>query len=238
VPIPPARARQDLLALLGDNLPRHTPPEASEALVFDGWRSLCQHYGPVFLEKSPHHLFQWSALELLLQAMERLPEVDFLLIGLVRNPMDTLYSAFQRWKLPPEQLQHEWLQSYRNLERLRERVGERLLTLRYEDMVASDAWLRPVEAFCQSAPRIAGQGELHRRSLQKWKQDPLYGFVLAEEVATHAERYGYSRSELANQPSRLWPLYRTWAQTMHQGWKPARNVVQGVRRRLFPARAH
>ena len=238
VPIPAARARQDLHTLLGDNLPGHTPPTGDEALIFDGWRDLCRHYGPVFLEKSPHHLFQWSALELLLQAMQRLPEVDFLLIGLVRNPMDNLYSAFQRWKLPPERLQYEWLQSYQNLQKLRERVGPRLLTLRYEDMVDADDWLRPVEAFCERPRRLAGRGELHRRSLQKWKQDPLYGFVLAEEVAALAERYGYARAELANEPKRLWPIYRTWAQTLHQGWQPARGVVRGLRNRLFPARAH
>lgn len=232
VPIERKRARQDLVSLLTDNLPGYTVPSDDRELVFDGWRALCHHYQPAFLEKSPHHLFQWSALELILQAMQELNDVDFLLIGLVRNPMDTLYSAFQRWRIPPEALQYEWLTAYRNLQRLQSELGERLLVVRYEDMVARREWLRPVEAFCGVESSASYQGYLHRKSIQKWRQDAFYGFVPAEEVSVLAERYGYNRNDLANRPAKIWPLYRRWAAALHKGVKPAKRAAQSVRRML------
>ena len=96
VPISKERARLDLINLLCDNLESYTPPSDNDELIFGGWKLLCQNYSPVFLEKSPHHLHQWSALELINECIERIPEVDFLIVGLVRNPMAILYSAWDR----------------------------------------------------------------------------------------------------------------------------------------------
>ena len=119
--------------LLADNLGEPFPVEA-ERDVFEGWRRLCERHGPVLFEKSPHHLHQWSSLELMAQCRDEIPEVEFYYVGLVRNPLDTLYSMWSRWRIRPEQAQYEWLRAYRNLQRFRNLVGDRLLVVRYEDL--------------------------------------------------------------------------------------------------------
>ncbi len=105
VPLPATRARLEFYALLQDNLPNFVPPADPRELIFHGWGALCRRYAPVFVEKSPHHLHQWSCLQLLSEAVKRLPDVDFLFIGLVRNPMDTLYSSWKRWRALPQRHQ-------------------------------------------------------------------------------------------------------------------------------------
>ena len=216
VPIPQAAAREDLMTLLRENLLSYEQPADDRALVFDGWRQLCEQYEPIFLEKSPHHLLQWSALSLIIECIEQLDgEVDFLLVGLVRNPMDTLYSAFRRWKTPPEALQYEWLRAYQNLQELSKQLGEysvdnpsgKIVIVRYEDLAISLAPLAPIFDFCSSVPSSQAKC-LNGKSLLKWQQDSLFGFSLAPEVTALAMDYGYSDDELANASSWLWPLYR------------------------------
>jgi len=261
VPIPQAAARQDLITLLQENLPEgddlaaswlanelpdHHPAlgtqQRDKSLVFEGWRRLCQQYEPIFLEKSPHHLLQWSSLSLITECIDQLEgEVDFLLIGLVRNPMDTLYSAFRRWKTPPEKLQYEWLKSYTHLRQLTQQLGlysgdssgdssgdaaageasGRVVIVRYEDLATSLASLQPVFDFCQAQPN-AQTPCLNRKSLLKWQQDKYFGFTLAPEVQALAEAYGYTPTELTNRPWRFWPLYRDLLRGFHQSTRWAK----------------
>lgn len=224
VPIPQAAARQDLIQLLSDNLPNYTPPNDDRTLIFEGWRHLCDRYEPVFLEKSPHHLLQWSALELIVECMERLEnQVDFLLVGLVRNPLDTLYSAFRRWKTPPEALQYEWLKAYSNLRLLAEQVGDRLVIVRYEDLATSLAPLDPVFKFCGTPPAPDARC-LNRKSLLKWQEDPYFAFLLAPEVIELAQDYGYTTAQLTNSPWRFWPQYRDLARSAHQSTRWAKTL--------------
>ena len=44
VPIPPERARSDLIELLRDNLDDYQPPDSDEKLIMDGWRRLCRQH--------------------------------------------------------------------------------------------------------------------------------------------------------------------------------------------------
>lgn len=220
VPIPQGAAKKDLVKLLQDNLPNYVPPDVplddDRTLIMEGWRQLCEQYAPIFLEKSPHHLLQSSALSLIVECMETLQgKVDFLLIGLVRNPMDTLYSAFRRWKTPPEALQYEWLTAYANLRQLSGQLGEKVVIVRYEDLVASLEPLRPVFEFCGAMPSTEAKC-LNKSSLLKWQQDSLFGFSLAPEVFEMARAYGYGAAELTNQPNRMWPLYRNLTRGVHQ----------------------
>lgn len=116
-------ARKAIVQLVSGNTAGWTSSPGDEALVFGGWEALCRSCGPVFFEKSPHHVHQRSALSLMLQAIERLPEISFRFIGLVRNPMDTLYSMWSRWRYVPEQRQDEWVRAYRNLLWFQEQVA-------------------------------------------------------------------------------------------------------------------
>ncbi|MEM8501979.1 MAG: sulfotransferase [Cyanobacteria bacterium P01_D01_bin.1] len=214
VPIPSQKARHDLIELLSSNLPNYKIPTDDTSLVFDGWRQLCYKYGPVFLEKSPHHLLQWSALELLLESMNQLSrEIDFLLVGLVRNPMDMLYSAFRRWKTPPEALQYEWMAAYNNLRKLSNLLGDHVVIVRYEDLTVSLKPLMPVFEFCETSGDELKT--LSDHALLKWKDNPFFGFTLASEVEALARSYDYSTAELHNTPHRFWPTYSVITRTLY-----------------------
>lgn len=208
VPIAQKRARAELIDLLRENLKSYTPPIDDEELIFDGWRLLCHQYSPIFLEKSPHHLHQWSALELIARSMEVLSEIEFLAIGLVRNPMDMLYSGWQRWKFVPEKHQYEWYVAYRNLLRFQSLIGEKLVIVRYEDIVRDSSYLKEIYDFIGMP--IGDNNYLHSKSIGKWMADSQYGFKLSEEVMELAERFGYSRPEMVNdRRAFLWPVFRS-----------------------------
>ena len=83
VPIECLKAKNDLISLLRDNLNNYTPPDNERELIMQGWRLLCKNHSPIFLEKSPHHLCQWSALELIIEHIREVNDVDFLIIGLI-----------------------------------------------------------------------------------------------------------------------------------------------------------
>lgn len=210
VPIAQRRARRDLLKLLSDNVKGYVPPLRDEELVFDGWKALCVAHEPIFVEKSPHHLCQVSVLELIVEAMSANDEMDFLLVGLVRNPMDTLYSQYMRWSSPPEKVQFQWEEAYKNLLSLKRRLGDKVVIVRYEDIVVSSRALTPVFEFCGVPVPTREQRRLHSRSLAKWKTDKHFGFVLEPRVSALATQYGYEPQDLENEPSFLWPL-RRWA---------------------------
>ena len=103
VPIKTKEARQDIIRLLENNL-NSFKPERGEDIIHRGWKMLCDRYGPIFLEKSPHHLCQWSALDLIIECIEKNEDIDFMIIGLVRNPMDTIYSQFDRFGSPLQEI--------------------------------------------------------------------------------------------------------------------------------------
>lgn len=231
VPIPPDRARSDLQTLLLDNLERPVLPNTDQGLVFDGWRQLCEAYRPVFVEKSPHHLCQWSALELIVEARDRLKDVDFFVVGLIRNPMDTLYSQFQRWRSPPERLQYRWGLAYRNLLKFKEIFGQNLLVLRYEDMVSSARSLQPVLNFCGSALGEDEEGFFHNRSVAKYRADRYFGFRLADEIVELAKIYGYGEDDLRNDPWMFWPVYRHASRVGYKAFEFVSNGASALSRK-------
>jgi hypothetical protein len=216
VPIPRESARTDLITLLTDNLNAFCIPNDDKELIFDGWVQLCKKYSPVFLEKSPHHLYQWSALELMVEAIECNKSVDYFFIGLVRNPMDVLYSAFKRWKTIPEVLQFEWLVSYQNLRKLCNILPEQQLVIRYEDMVSSLDCLRPAFDFCEVSVEEQGESFFHDKSIHKWKDDKLFGFQLDRVVQEFAKTYGYADEDLVNRNNVIWPAYRSATRARHK----------------------
>ena len=233
VPIKQGKARRDLVALLTDNLDDFAPPETDKALIMNGWRALCRRYAPVFLEKSPHHLCQWSALELILQCMKELEDIDFLLIGLVRNPLDTIYSQYKRWGSPPGKVQAQWVVAYQNLLRLKTILGEKLLILRYEDIVQSIHHLEPVFRFC-GVKTTTVDNDLHARSIRKWQDDTLFGYSLSPDAIALAEDYGYKKDELINTKAQLlWPVISCLSHAAHITSRPLRKLKQNARKFRF-----
>lgn len=216
VPIPARRARRELVSFLRKNTPDFRIPTDPRDMIFLGWEQLCEAHRPVFLEKSPHHLVQWSALELMLECEERLDSTDFLYIGLIRNPMDVLYSAWSRWRTFPEESQYEWKLAYRNLQRLRERLDHRLVVVRYEDMVSDIDALAPVIRFVGATQDQVPTDYLHARSISKWKDDRDYGFQLAPSVRDMALAFGYTTAELDNPENPSWGSFRTRARLAYR----------------------
>ena len=135
VPIEREKARTDLITLLRDNLDDWEPPDNDKELIMAGWRLMCQKHSPILIEKSPHHLCQWSAIELIIELISNIKDVDFLLIGLIRNPMDTIYSQYKRWKSSPKKVEKQWFVAYQNLLKLRDVIGEQLVIIRYAETV-------------------------------------------------------------------------------------------------------
>ena len=230
VPIPRQEARSQLIDLLRENLDGFEVPPDDEELVIQGWRQLCERYAPIFIEKSPHHLGQASALELILEAANTLEDVDFLLIGLIRNPLDTIHSQYRRWKSPCAKVEEQWRVAYENLWQLKEESGLPVVIVRYEDMVSSLDPLRPVFDFCDAEPTSAMASRLHQGSVRTARKDPGFGFVLQEETRELAERYGYSREDTANESHLLWPLLSRTARWLHKAERLARRSA----RRLLP----
>lgn len=230
VPISQEKAKVDLINLLRDNLNSYTLPKDNEEFIFYGWKMLCKQYSPIFLEKSPHHLLQWSALELIMECIKRFPEIDFLIIGLVRNPMDELYSEWRRWKTIPEKNQYQWLTAYYNLLKFKDLTGYKMVIIRYEDMVNDSSCLKKVFKFIGTTEDY-NNDYLHARSIGKWKKDKFYGFKLSEEVINLAEKYGYSRQELIknNNKKRFWLFYRYLLRSIHKSMKPIKSTLRPIK---------
>jgi hypothetical protein len=152
----------------------------------------------------------------MIEAVKTLPDIDFRFVGLVRNPMDALYSAWTRWRVPPEVFQMHWRAAYENLERLREAVGDRLVIVRYEDFSSTrQTASKLLDSLKLSSVRHGADDHIHGASRSRWKSDHGFGFQLNEAVADLAIRYGYLSQDLANGRRLAWPLRRLLAQTVH-----------------------
>ena len=228
VPIPMKEARSDLIDLLNENLTGFEIPPDDETLVVEGWRQLCKQHSPIFIEKSPHHLCQWSALELILAATEEIDDVDFLLIGLIRNPLETIHSQYRRWKSPCEKVERQWRTAYKNLLRLKAETDLPIVIVRYEDMVSSIESLRPVFDFCQAEPTASMAHRLHQDSLKTARKDPGFGFVLKEETRKLAEEYGYGREETANESTWLWPVLSRSSRWVYKARRLTRRLTRSA----------
>lgn len=227
VPIERFDAKIQLIRLLKENLDNYHPPVDERELIFDGWQKLCEKFQPVFLEKSPHHLYQWSAIELILECMDRLKGVQFLVVGLIRNPMDTIYSQFRRWRTRPESLQNQWIIAYQNLRRLKKMLKEKLVIVQYEDVAQSVNVLRPVFDFCNI--KETTQNFFHKKSIGRWKNDRLFGFSLSSDAIALAEYYGYQRKDLVNtNGTAIWPTYRELVRIGYKTKNFSRKSVKAV----------
>ena len=232
VPIPAERARRELVEFLGENVPEFKAPQNDEALVFGGWDALNARYAPIFLEKSPHHLLQWSCLELIAEAMQRRPDIEYLVIGLIRNPMDVIYSAWSRWRIYPRLKQYEWRSEYENLLKAQSLFGSNLVMLRYEDMVSQPDSLKPILRFIGAEDQLARIREsyLHKRSVAKWRQDKKFSFHLDPEVVALAEQFGYQPEEFEHDNANgLWEPYQQVTRVRYRAWVPLRDTLRKIK---------
>ena len=210
VPFSPKEGRSELIKLLQENLDSYRIPDNDDELIFGGWKLLCEKFEPVFVEKSPHHLFQWSCLEIIQRCVDKHPKIGVLLIGLIRNPMDTLYSMWKRWRVAPEEHQSLLLIAYRNLLKLKESGRKDLVIIKYEDIVKDASCLKDVYSFIGNT-NDNGSKYFHEKSVSGWRKDQYWGFQLSPEALALAEQFGYERPQLTNEINGkkiIWPIYK------------------------------
>jgi hypothetical protein len=139
--------------------------------------------------------------------MKRLGQVEFKFIGLVRNPLDTIYSRWRRWRNDPYKAQWLWYSAYNNLLRFKELVGERLIIRRYEDLVRNESALYKIFSFIGAQPPQMGTTALHEGSIGRWKKDRYFAFQMDPTIIKFGESLGYNSDEMEGRKLLVWPLY-------------------------------
>lgn len=215
-----ANARAYMIDTIKGNCTNFEVPESDRELVFKGWDALCEKFAkPVFFEKSPQFLAHWASLELILEWMKD-TKYSVKIVGLTRNPMAVMYSAYELFHTNPEKRQKGWMNIQNNLLRFKNAVPkESICLLRYEDLVADPR--NSFAAVCDfiGIPMDDEMGNIaHRDSLRKWQDDPYYSFKLNAEATALAKNFGYSDDDLYNPPKSKAPLsYRfkkSWKRTV------------------------
>lgn len=225
IPMSKREGERALLEFLRDNTGHDWSGPVDEQLVFRGWTALTEHHGPVFVEKSPHHLHSAAALDLIVRYAEA-SDLDVRVIGLVRHPIDTLYSMWRRWSVDPDRRQHEWARAYGNLVTLRDRLGDRLLIVRYEDLVQSRSTYDQVMVHCGFVDHDPPRG-VRDDSLQTWRQDRCFSFRPRGQVSRVAEALGYGTIEAVRGSIVLWHASRAFRLT----WRVAKSQRERLARR-------
>lgn len=198
-------ARAEMRRLLQANLPGWDQPLVSEADMFNAWTAMVRLHPEDLVEKSPHHLYQPSVISLMERYAESTPEIDCRFVGLVRNPIATLYSSWRRFGVRPEREEKHWNRAYNTLIDFAERRPDIVQVVRYEDLVSGATSLADV-----LGAKFKGEAEdiLHDGSVEKWRTDSSFGFRPAPETVVLAERFGYSPDEVSNPHGRPWWIRR------------------------------
>lgn len=206
VPYKKEDAITSLNNFLGRNININDISISLEAFIYY-YRALVLKFGPSFIEKSPHHLYNRSNLELIASAYESLKkDVKFCFIGLIRHPLDVIYSGWKRWGYHCDSFEKEWLVSYENLLWAMDFLPMQLI--RYEDLVAGA--MAPEDVLDIS---LTNKDFIFKRtSIKRWKADKGFGHSLHQDTIDLAIHYGYDDFE-NDHDSFLWWRNRNWIRT-------------------------
>ncbi|WP_224999083.1 sulfotransferase [Cesiribacter sp. SM1] len=188
VPFSRSAALQALNKFLKDNsVEECLSADASKAEIFSAYFDLISQYKPLFVEKSPHHLYNQSNLDLLAEfACQYKDKVNVKFLGLVRHPLSVIYSGWDRWKHDCSEFEREWFVSNVNL--LKNKESLNIDIVRYEDLVAENA------AFLEEKlglKPVSDAFSFRSSSLDKWKKDKAFGHQLSDETIELAKQFGY-----------------------------------------------
>jgi len=208
-----AGARAYMIDCIQKNVPDFVVPVDDRELIFKGWDALCAKFAhPVFFEKSPQFLAQWCSLSLLLEWVHS-TEYNVKVIGLTRNPLSVLYSAYELFHTEPEQRQYGWLEIQKNMLAFQSLLpSDSFMHVKYEDIIS-----HPIESFARVCNFIGVSecpdvgASVHSSSVNKWAKDESFTVQLDESVKLIAQHFDYSDLELSNPgkrvPSRMHPFY-------------------------------
>jgi hypothetical protein len=135
-------------------------------------------------------------------------EIDLRVVGLIRNPIDTLYSMWQRWRIRPELRQHEWVGAYENLRSLTQQLGNRMMIVRYEDLVGGGSTIGEVCDFLGIGRNQDVGSGIRSSALSQWHRDRKFGFQPDQRVIDLAVSFGYDRADLSPRRSAIWGIAR------------------------------
>ena len=209
VPYSLSAGRDQLNSLLKINGIEFVFKDWSKKEIFQAYYELIKKNKPIFFEKSPHHLRNFNNLELIFDCKEYLKEkVDFIIICLIRNPMDTIYSVWKRWHYDCSAFEDEWFNSYQNLKKLCNKMPESISIFQYEKLINNSTPLN--DLLNQYGILRTNQNQnfhLHRRSIQKWKKNSIFSHQLSSKTIELAKSFGYEEKDLMpNRYSLQWPL--------------------------------
>jgi hypothetical protein len=173
----------------------------TEADAFRAWSAVVHSGAGDVVEKSPHHLYQQSVVELMERYADSEQDIDVHFIGLIRNPLATLYSSWRRFGMRPALEERHWIRAYESLLRLAERRPEQVTIIKYEELVTDPGRLASLLGI--QGP-LASTERLHSKSLERWRQDRRFRHHLSDEAIKVAERFGYAEDELRNAHAPGW----------------------------------
>jgi hypothetical protein len=215
----PYNARTYMIDCIKGNIPGFQIPRNNRDLVFNGWEALCDKFAqPVFFEKSPQFLSQWASLSLLLEWIKQ-THFTVRVIGLTRNPLSVLYSAFQLFHTAPKKRQYAWMETQKNMLAFQSLLPEgSFLHVKYEDIIQNPrSAFAGVCEFIGVEPSAEIGGKVHSESLTKWKDDPYFTLQLDTPVKQIAACFGYAEADLENpakpEPPLSYRLRQKWEST-------------------------
>ncbi|SFN58158.1 hypothetical protein [Salegentibacter flavus] len=193
VPLSVSKAVESLNSFFVENgLPEIHCTEDSKQEDFEWfYYKLISKFGPRFIEKSPHHLYNESNLKLIADFQNRYKNViEFYNIGLVRHPQAVLYSAWKRWKYLPNKFEQEWYVSYLNL--LNWKISLNMKIVKYEILVNQTSF---GESILKEKP-LKFNFSFKKGSVDKWKMDSQYGHLLKPATSEFLNNFGYQDFKL------------------------------------------
>lgn len=180
---------------------------------------LISKFGPRFIEKSPHHLYNESNLKLIADFQYRYKNViEFYNIGLVRHPQAVLYSAWKRWKYLPNKFEQEWHVSYLNL--LNWKISLNIKIVKYEILVNHKSF---GESILNEKP-LKFDFSFKKGSVDKWKKDSRYGHILKSATKELLNNFGYQDFKLKRKITYLVEL--KWYSTIFNIKKSIKNQLK------------
>jgi hypothetical protein len=229
IPYDEERARCEIKTFLEQNLTVPLVYETDEEMVFNGWYELIKEFGPVFIEKSPHHLLQWSALELMAE-FNRLfkDKVNCHYVCIVRNPKDVFLSQFRRWNIDFRMLENQWLMTYMNWTRFvkNDLLSKSKILVRYEDLTGDKD--NTIYQICNSiGVKFKLKGREAVRKSKSSNKSEFFGYAFSNSVIYLAETMGYSKHELQHKHSVRWLIYEIFMRYMYG---PAKKIYNLIRR--------
>lgn len=208
VPMGKAQAEAMLAGLVRDNAPAYGGSLSTEADFFAAWTAIVNAQPGIIVEKSPHHLYEPSVVDLMERYADQETGFGVRFIGLIRNPTDMLYSSWRRIGIVPEREERHWIRSYDLLRSFADRRPDLVSLIRYEDLVRGEVDVASLLGLDGVQARTASAKSFHSKSIRRWRKDRTFGYTPSDTARQLANDYGYNDEDVINPHVDRWWLHR------------------------------